>query len=274
MDLINLYNNNSKSIFFKKLQFEIIIIGILIFITIHNYITIKQMVILSFTVIILIGVLKIKDDKLKDQNTITMIKLQTIQKTINDYINEKIKKIDTTTKINNNVIKKMYKAGVLTHLYTDANLIHFIYSIIILNEYNKEEFYKFVKGVNGILKMKDEIEIYYKANGKFPININEMFETSLLLKTNTINNLHNFIYTIPKEDQMYKYLYNVIDRYTILIKRNIDKIYYYYQKNIKINGVNMSTKFINYNNTKEFYQKDNHYITPSKEQSKLLSFYI
>lgn len=274
MDLINLYNNNSKSIFFKKLQFEIIIIGILIFITIHNYITIKQMIILSFTVIILIGVLKIKDDKLKDQNTITMIKLQTIQKTINDYINEKIKKIDTTTKINNNVIKKMYKAGVLTHLYTDANLIHFIYSIIILNEYNKEEFYKFVKGVNGILKMKDEIEIFNKANDKFPININEMFETSLLLKTNTINNLHNFIYTIPKEDQMYKYLYDVIDRYTILIKRNIDKIYYYYQKNIKINGVNMSTKFINYNNTKEFYQKDNHYIIPSKEQSKLLSFYI
>ena len=44
-----------------------------------------------------------------------MIKLQEIQKSTNEYINEKIKKIDTTTKINSDIKKKMYLQNKLTH---------------------------------------------------------------------------------------------------------------------------------------------------------------
>lgn len=274
MDLLNLFNTNQSGIFIKKLQFEILVIGIITFLLIRHYLTIPNIIILSFTLFILIGVLKVKDNKLNDSNHITMLKLQDIQKSTNDYISEKIKKIDTTTKINENIKKKMFKSNKLTHLYTDSNLIHFIHSILTLSKYNQEEFYKFVKGVNGILKLKDEIHTFYTTNNKFPININEMLETALVLKTNTINNLHNFIYTIPKEEQMYKYLKDITDRYTLLINRNIDKMFYYYQLNIKNNGINNSTKFINYNNTQSFNQNDNHYIIPTKEDPKLLSFYV
>lgn len=274
MDLLNLYNNNSNSIFTKNLQFNIVLIGIIIFLLTHHYLSIHNIIILSFTIFVLSGVLKLKDNKLHDNNHITMIKLQEIQKSTNDYINDKIKKIDTTTKINMDVKKKMYLSNKLDYLYTDANLIHFIHSILSISKYNKEEFYKFTKGVNGILKLKDQISIFYKENDTFPVNINEMLETSLLLKTNTINNLHNFIYTIPKEDKMYKYLKDITDRYIILINRNIDKIFYFYKLNIKKNGINISTKFINYNNTKSFNQADNHYIIPTKEDNKLLSYYI
>jgi hypothetical protein len=97
-----------------------------------------------------------------------------------------------------------------------------------------------------------EIEEYYAENKKYPQNINEMFEQSLMLRSNTINNLHRFIFAVPKTNMMYDYTNKIIKRYMVLISRNTDKIYEYVQDNIKITGINTNTKFVSYNNTRPY----------------------
>jgi hypothetical protein len=79
-----------------------------------------------------------------------------------------------------------------------------------------------------------------------------MFEQSVMLRSNTINNLHRFIFAVPKTNMMYDYTNKIIKRYMVLISRNTDKIYEYVQDNIKITGVNTSTKFVSYNNTRPY----------------------
>ena len=105
-------------------------------------------------------------------------------------------------------IKRIYDSNNLDSLYIDANLIHFLHSIKALSDYNLNEFFELLKGVNSILKIKNDIDEYYNANGYYPDNTSELFEGSLELRKNVVNNLHNFIYTVPKINKMYKYLSN------------------------------------------------------------------
>ena len=67
----------------------------------------------------------------------------------------------------------------------------------------------------------------------------------------------------------------VIERYGVLISRNIDKIHEYYLDNIQKTGINSSTKFVSYNTTKPFDKYSNHQTIVNKgEKNKLIQFYI
>ena len=72
---------------------------------------------------------------------------------------------------------------------------------------------------------------------------------------------------------MYKYLSSSTERFAILISRVTDSINEAYKKNIKLNGVNSSTKFVTYNTTKPNDYKENYSSIPGKNDSKLLKFY-
>jgi radical SAM superfamily enzyme with C-terminal helix-hairpin-helix motif len=122
-------------------------------------------------------------------------------------------------------------------------MIEFLYSIKKLSEWDQSEFYLLLKGTNNILKLKNEIEEYYDKNKKYPDNIYQMFEQALLLRKNTINNIHAFIYNIPKTAILYDYLDKITNRYMILISRNTDKMYCYVQNHIKQVGINSDTKY-------------------------------
>jgi hypothetical protein len=139
---------------------------------------------------------------------------------------------------------------------------------------NPDEFYLFVKGINNILKLRGQIEEFFAQNGEYPQNTSEMFDTAIRLKTNTLNNLHNFIYSVPKTGVMYQYIENVLERYNVLITRNLDKIYYYYSENVKTRGIQNSTKFVNFSNTKHFDELDNHTLVSKKNASKIVQFYV
>lgn len=187
-----------------------------------------------------------------DTNNRIMYHLNVLQEISNMYIDKKLKDQRRQFKLGKNEIDTIYNNNKLSYLYLDSNLIEFLHSIKILSEWNDNEFYLLLKGTNNILKLRNDIEEYYNANNNYPDNVIEIFEQSLILRTNTINNLHRFIYSVPKNNMMYNYTNKIIDRYMILISRNTDKLYYYTQDHIKMTGVNNSTKFISYNTTRPY----------------------
>ena len=103
-----------------------------------------------------------------------------------------------------------------------------------------------------------------------------MLEDALLLRQQTINNIHNFIYAVPKVNAMFKYIDTISTRFNILITRNTDAIYNYYTMYNKMTGVNAQTKYISYNETKPYDALLNHQINVTKHhtENKLVPFYI
>ena len=240
----------------------------------------------------------IKNTDLDDQNKTLMIKLETLQSKIYDHIHKKIiQATGSGLKLSKNDQFILLEKNKLTSMYIDSDLIYFLYSILPLYEYNNDEFYLLLKGTNNILKLRKEIEDYYLYNKdikqtykqKLPTfridpipkiepmyleNLSEMFEIAIQLKTNCINNLQNLIYSVPKTNKMYIYIDQVIERYVILMNRNMDIFQTYQDNSIKAKGVNNRTKFINYTQTKGFDSMSNHSIIPNKQQLELQDLYV
>lgn len=238
----------------KLLLFKVIVLIILIFFIFtyifpENYANV--IILIVFAVIIARYYLQYNESSVLDKNHIIMNHLMTLQETVNKYIDKRKSKMNI--KLSNGDINQLYKNNRLDNLYIDSNMIEFLYSIINLYEYNDSEYYLLLKGTNNILKLRNEIETYYELNKVYPDNINQMMETVLLLRSNTINNMHNFIYSVPKTNMMYKYINQIINRYMVLISRNTDKIYAYVLDNRKLKGVNTESNLaLSYNNVKAY----------------------
>jgi hypothetical protein len=264
--------------FSKNLQFNtlVVFIVVIIFFTYffnNNYGFV--IILISFAIYIANTYVSIQNDKSNDFNSVTMIKLQSLQSKVYDHIRNKIKMSQNNKEfsLKQSDIQDLYKKNELDSLYIDANLIHFLYSIIKLADYNPDIFFSLLKGTNNILRIKRDIDMFYESNKQYPENISELLETALLLRSNTINNLHDFIYTIPKISVMYKYLSDSVDRYSVLISRVTDSIYSSYQNNMKLQGINTNTRFISYNTTKPYESSKNHPVILHQE-NKTIPFYI
>ena len=216
----------------------------------------------------------VKNNKTRDFNRITMMKLSTLQKKSLEYITDQIRlmnsQVSNRGSLSQKDIDELYKRHELSSLYIDANLINFLFSVIRLYDYNPGEYYALLQGTNNILKIKRDIDMY---NGEYPENTSELFESALELKRKTINNMHNFIYTVPKMNIMYNYIDDSIERYSILISRVTDDICKSYKAALNKGGINSSTKFVNYNTTKHFDEIDNYSPIPTTE-NKIINFYI
>jgi hypothetical protein len=153
-------------------------------------------------------------------------------------------------------------------------MIHFLESILPMAKYNETQFLLILNGTNNILKIKNEIDIYYNSNKKYQENTSELFQMANNLKIKVINDIHEFIYTIPKNQIMRNYLRDIINRYSILINRITDSIHNSYKNNIKQRGINASTIFVSYDETKPFDQLSNHSVIPNSTNNKLQRFYI
>lgn len=279
-NLQNLFFNKHGN-YAKNFQFEVLFIMLLIIAFFTYYFKNSYgfiIILIVFTFFIIENYIIIKNTKVTDFNNITSLKLNTLQSKTYEYINTKLSIISNQSKqkLSNADTQKIYKNNKLDSLYIDANIIHFLYSILPLYEYNNYEFFELLKGTNNILKLRNEIETYFESNGEYPINTSEIFEEALRLRSNTINNVHNFIYSVPKVNKMYSYLNDIIDRYSILISRNTDFIDKYYKENLKLRGITASTKIVSYNTTKPFDALSNHSLNPQLNHTKnnQLSFYI
>lgn len=262
-NLINLFIND-HGIYAKTLQFEVVGLAVILifFITVlfrkeYAYIVI----LVAFVLYISQSYIVIKNANNDDTNKMTMYKLNKLQDLVNDYYIYKSKQFNSTNALKNKQTPVTYS---LDYMYIDSNLINFIYSISNLNEYNPQQFVLFIKGVNNILKIKAQIEEYYTKNNDYPENINEMFENAIYLKSNTLNNLHDFLYTVPKSNRIYRYISKIIEQYNILVTRNIDTLHSYYLHNLDLKNIDNSTKFINYTNPQHFDPFVNHSISTSK----------
>jgi hypothetical protein len=242
-------------------------------------------------------------NKLNDFNKATFIKLQTLQSKINDHITKKIKLVTMSgISLTENDVVVLNQKNNLDSLYIDSTMIYFLYSILPLYEYNSDEFYMLLKGTNNILKIRKEIETYYKENSlqtedvaiqelpsfrdispkhtNEPLyieNISEMFEIAIGLKINCLNNIQNIIYNVPKVNKMYKYIDDVLERYSVLISKNLLIISDYHKASIREIGVNTQTKFVSYKGTKGYDRMSNQNIIPTKNlaaRSELHQLYV
>jgi hypothetical protein len=277
-DIQNLFLNQHGS-FAKTLQFETIVIFVIVLIVVTQAFEKSYgfvIILVVFALYISNTYVNVKNNKVNDFNSMTMVKLQSLQSKVYDYIDIKLKLIRNSSenKMPQSEIQKMYNQNQLDSLYIDSNVIHFLFSVIKLSEYNPENFYSLLKGTNSILRIKRDIDLFYESNGVYPENTSELFQAALKLRQNTINNMHNFVYTIPKTSIMYKYLDDSITRYATLVSRTTDSIHTNYKNNIQRVGLNSSTKFVTYNTTKDFDPIENHESFVTKGDNKHLQFYI
>ena len=94
---------------------------------------------------------------LNDFNNVTLLYLDALQKNTNDYIYSEIHKLNTNASkslvLAPKQINQILQQNQLNALYVDANMIHFLHSILPLSDYNNKEFYLLLKGTNNILKI-------------------------------------------------------------------------------------------------------------------------
>lgn len=248
MNVVRLFTSTSKSSFDASLRIKSIIL-IISFILLIVYLFRddywKVIILITAGLALMERYIEKNTDSLQDINKYTMEKLKTLQDKMYEYVDYdlKVKKI-VPSPIE---LFKMYESVKLDAMYMDANIITFLDSIIPIYDYNPEQFYKLVKGTNNILGMHRDIDIFFNANGAYPSNTSSMLKRSLELKSNCINNLHNFIYSLPKEEKMYQYHFDITNMYSVLITNIINKIYHADFENTRIVGINSTTVFNDYN---------------------------
>lgn len=194
---------------------------------------------------------RVENDTLNDVNKMTMLHLIKLQNKMLEYERQREKRFKVT---------RGFKKEALDSLFIDASLIHFLHSLLPLYEYNPGEYYLLLKGANRILKIRKSVEDYYAANEATPDNIAETLEIALELRTKTINNIHTFIYTVPKQRQMYTFVEKAIEQYAYIIDDSINAIHQYYLLSVK--NINTSTKFIysKSGHAKPYENTTNHYV--------------
>lgn len=280
-EVVNLFTQE-HGIFQQYFKFEVIVFFMFILVIFSklfgaNYLSV--IILITFGLFITNLYVKFNNTTTNDRNKDIYIKLETLQQITYSFIDFKINLIMTSNQtISLEDKQKLFEKNKLDSLYIDSNLIEFLYSIVKLAEYNPFEFYMLLKGTNNILKLKNQIEKFYEANGDYPETINQMLEQILQLKTNCLNSIQNFIYKVPKTNVMYKYIDSIIESYNILINKNVKKIHNYHRDYIRKHGINNRTKFYNLDFAKDFDPLSNHAIIPSKfnngNNQKLIDLYI
>lgn len=271
-EVINLFTKEhgvyKKMFKFQVILFFVIMLFILTKLNLFSN-SIYILIAMIFTLYITNLYVRMNQSDLSDNNKIIYLRLETLQSKVYQYVKYKISTSSNSgQKLSNGEIQNIYDKNKLDALYIDANMIVFLHSILPLYEYNPQEFYLLLKGTNNIIKLRHDIERFYKAEGKYPENIHEMLQIALQLKSNCMNNLQNFIYTVPKQNKMYTYIDNVLVTYNILISRNIKKMHNYHLNYIKTNGINSNTIFIDIDTSKPFDPLTNRSVIPSKEGLK------
>lgn len=286
-DLINSLKKHGEFNYYVKIQIVIIFI-LLMYMLNNNATTVVAALILTNLYI------KSFVDDTKDMNQQIYMKLQELQIKVYDHVKMKIKRATKSgLKISNEDKIVIFNKNNLDSLYIDANMIEFLYSIIDLNKYNSESYYLLLKGTNNILKLYNEIDIYYKSNkdvhvedkkkrASFRIelpekteslyleNIPEMYNIALDIRRVSINSLHDMIYSVPKNNKMYSYVDKVIERYSVLIDVHLDKIKEYNNDFIKADGINNRTQFLN-----DKIRNNNNPIIPHKNNKyEVLDYYL
>lgn len=252
-------HGSSQTTIKKRLLFLILgIILAIIFLYTRKISVAPIIAVMIFILIIADSFASVSETLIDDVNSDTMTRLNAIQDKINEYINLEIIKNNQNNVFTKEYIIFLQSKNQMDSLYMDAKIIHLFFDLLPLYTYSPTQYYKLVKGANNILKLRRDIEYYYKENNIYPDNIFQMLKSAMKLRTNTMNNIHNFIYSIPKQEEFYDYLTLVAKKYDSLIEYNIVKISKAHDSFNKAHGVDINTKFIDIHAPKGYNTVNNH----------------
>ena len=153
-------------------------------------------------------------------------------------------------------------------LHMDANIINLLSSIKDFKKFNSDTFDKIVESCDNMLHIHSDL----KKGVNFPVH---NFEIAIDQGNLAINYMHSFIINLPTSEVFNKKHEKVLDKFQILIKRNLDKMYIICKKQTEKEGINRSTKFIShYEGTKPSIAMSHHRTTTSKYGENLGDYYF
>jgi hypothetical protein len=222
----------------RFLQFEIIVIFVLIILFFKyfyngNYVNIISLIVFAYIISNMY-----KDYNLKKRDTLTNI----VKKKY-----ENLQKIFASIVKNQSVnIRKKYNKKVsnsLSYLSFDADIIVFLDSVEILPKYNELEYYNLLNGFNNLLRISSEAELYYDKTDSIIYNIQQQITIYKDIKSNMLQSIKNYIYVLPASKEMREYIEKIYIRAEELINRHYNKLLNYNNKYIKEKGINTHTQF-------------------------------
>jgi len=157
-----------------------------------------------------------------------------------DVLNEKFYSTKKMLLFHDNELNKS-SIDIDSYLYTDVNMINFLYSILDFSYYAPDIYEKIIILVNYTLKLKNDIT----GNDTRFILSDPVgnFEVAERFNKVVINYYHSFIYKIDPSMQS-KYT-DGMKRFQILLKRNLDDMKKICDERIEKEGINTNTRFIN-----------------------------
>ena len=244
MDIKSLFAEKQTT-YVKTLQFRTIVLIVLF----GFFLTITYPKSYGFVIILIVFLYFVGNEYIKftykqsdEENKQIHFRLRSLQRIIDKYITDEITK--KRSQIDRKQVLKRYR---LHSLYTDSDIINFLYDIRYFADRNPQEFYLLVKGTNNILFLKKQIEDYYQSNGVYQENIIELVEIAEDLRTRCTNNIHTFIFTTHKSNKFYNYHEMVTERYMLLLRRHFDRLYDYIKIHQYQTGTNTNSKLHMYN---------------------------
>lgn len=236
----------------NHLKFELMVIAILVIFFFTYYFQFNQLVnvtaLLSLVFIVVYIRLDYYNYKISDTNEQLEYQLNEIQNVLYKYIDDVLEKIrysDTNNLMSRSIHKQLLERVQLTWLYTDAKLIRYLYSLLFLYQYNEDSYVQIVIGINNILKIRGELEEYYRSNGALPDGVYYFAETAEELQTKVLNFAHTFIYKVPKTYDSEIMTEHIITSLHTLIKPHVQTIKKMSIKQTVQEGVNRTTRFVN-----------------------------
>lgn len=242
----------------KRYVFELVVFGLVIIFLYRLYVPFKYtgqiMALLGLVGIILWFRMYSYNTNTIDKNEQTSYQLRSVQSQMYFYVDEQMKKIrlsDAKGLLSKRVYKDNLKRVELDYLYTDTRIIRYIHSTLPYYKYNPDSWVSIVIGVNGILRIRAELEEFYSSNGYFPVDVAYQAESAEELFKKTLNFTHTFVYSLPhgldvlSEDGMniasQSLTEKMIDTLYSLIKPHIVAIKKFAVNKVVKEGINRST---------------------------------
>lgn len=262
----------------RNLQFQAIVVGLVVMTLLTLYFPTTYgfvILLLVFAYLVASVFVKASNQRVNDYNRETMYRLQRLQALVDKHTIDQNRKFAQGTNLSRKQMRAAVAANQLDSVFINSGMIHFLFDIMPLQHFNPNAFVDILLQTNSLLRIQRQADDFFVANKRYPETIGQMFQQALQLRTQCLNSMHTFVYTVPKTRVMYKYIDDVTTRYHTLLSRITDTIHNMVQHHNRTQPINTGTVFVSYDTTKPFDAMSNHPISPhaTHQQGALVDFY-
>ena len=256
MDLFLDQITDLSSVYRKRYVFELVVFALVLVFIYRMYVPLESSGYI-FTIITMVGLvlwfsMKRYNKTTIDTNEQIEYKLNRIQSVMYTYVDEQMRRIrysDTNELLTRNVYQDNLDRMKLGALYTDIQLIRYIYDLMFVYKYNSDSFVSMVLAVNGILRIRLDLESFYVANGRLPVDTAYQVESATELMKKALNFSHTFVYKLPKNSELgpSEITSRIITKMHTLLKKHVLVIKRFAVKQNVQEGIHRGTKFTELN---------------------------